>query len=94
MSLSPTSNKNPVSLKEVRKQLNLTQDEVAEILGTKRSRVSSLERGVEIPDWYVKAIALNRLVEKAGYTLNDLILSLPDPPDSLHTSETPTKSTV
>jgi hypothetical protein len=51
-----------------------------------------LERGVEIPDWLVKAIALNRLLEKAGYTLNDLILSLPDPPEnSLHTAETPSK---
>jgi|688.fasta_scaffold1832928_2 transcriptional regulator with XRE-family HTH domain len=92
MYLYNESSQKSVSFREVRKKLKLTQDEVAVALGTKAPNISDLERGVEIPDWLVKAIALNRLLEKAGYTLNDLILSLPDPPEnSLHTAETPSK---
>lgn len=92
MTLTTTSNNNLVSLKEVRKKLNLTQDEMAAILGTERARVSKIERGLYVPDWLGRAITLHRLLEKAGYTLNDLILSLPDPPEnSLHTAETPSK---
>lgn len=83
-----------MSFKEVRRKLKLTQDEVAEALGTKRPNISNLERGVDIPDWMQKAIILDRLVRKAGYTLSDLILSLPDPPDSSHIAETPSKYTV
>jgi DNA-binding XRE family transcriptional regulator len=72
---------NYMSLKQLREKLDLTQDQVAEVLGTKRHRVSKMERGVEIPDWLFKAIALNRLLEKAGLSFNDLLLSLPDPED-------------
>lgn len=82
MDTATESNKKLVSLKEIREKLNLTQDEMAEILGTKRARVSYMERGVEVPDWLKKAISLNRLLESAGYTFNDLILSLPDPEES------------
>lgn len=81
MEPSNKSRKKRVSLKEVRKKLKLTQDDVAAILDTKRARVSNIERGVEIPDWLKKAIALNKLLESAGYTFNDLLLALPDPDD-------------
>jgi DNA-binding XRE family transcriptional regulator len=67
-----------VSLKEIRDRLDLTQGELAELLGTKQSNISALERGKEIPDWLIKAIQLHRLLSRAGYCLDDLILSLPD----------------
>lgn len=79
MVLSNESIKKSVSFKEVRKKLDLTQDEMAELLGTKRPNISNIERGVEIPDWLTKAITLHRLLERTGYTLDDLLLSLPDP---------------
>lgn len=70
-----------VTLKEVRKKLNITQEQLAKRLGTHRPNISDIERGVEIPDWMIKALVLHRLLRQAGYTLDDLLLSLPDPDD-------------
>lgn len=72
-----------VSFKEVRTKLKLSQESVAERLGTDQANISKLERGIEIPDWLVKAIQLHRLLDQAGYSLDDLILALPDPPLSV-----------
>ena len=68
-----------MSFKELRTKLKLTQETVAERLGTDQANISKLERGIEVPDWLVKAIQLHRLLTQAGYSLDDLILSLPDP---------------
>lgn len=80
-STSSQCNASKVSIKEVRDKLNLTQGDLAKLLKTKQQNVSAMERGARVPEWLEKAITLHRLLSKAGYTLDDLILSLPDPED-------------
>lgn len=59
-------------LRDIRKELNLTQQQLADILGIARTNLSSLENGKEIPEWFLKAIKLNQLAEQAGYSLKDV----------------------
>ena len=66
-------------LKEARKNLGLSQADVAKMLDSEQAAISKLENGKKIPDWLMKSIILARLLESAGYTFNDLLLSLPDP---------------
>lgn len=68
-------------LKEVRRVLGISQTKLAEMLNSDQADISKLENGRKIPDWLIKSITLSRLLEEAGYTMNDLILSLPDPTD-------------
>lgn len=65
-------------LKEARKALGLTQAELAQKIGSKQPDISNLERGKAIPDWLLKSIALSRLLKSVGYSMDDLILCLPD----------------
>jgi DNA-binding XRE family transcriptional regulator len=74
-----TQDINSKVLKEARKALKMNQQELAEMIGSHQTDISKLENGKKIPDWLLKSITLGRLLEKAGYSLNDLILSLPDP---------------
>lgn len=74
-------------LREARKTLNMTQAELASIVGSDHTDISRLERGKKIPDWLMKAIALDRLLKRAGYTFEDLLLSLPDPEDRPRAAE-------
>ena len=69
-------------LKEARINLGLSQSDVAKMLDSERAAISKLENGKKIPDWLMKSIVLARLLERAGYTFNDLLLSLPDPDES------------
>ncbi|BFM40737.1 helix-turn-helix transcriptional regulator [Synechocystis sp. LKSZ1] len=87
MYLPQESIKTPVTLKQVRKKLNITQDQLAERLGTKRPNISNIERGVEIPDWLMKALTLHSVLRQAGYSFDDLLLSLPDPEDHAKVKE-------
>ena len=74
-------------LREARKTLKMTQEDLANKLGSYRTDISKLERGQKIPDWLIKAIALDRLLKKAGYTFEDLLLFLPDPEDRPRAAE-------
>lgn len=63
-----------VKLKEVRRKLELTQEQVAKELGMDRTDLSQLETGKKVPEWIYKAIKLNELLKEAGYTLDDLAI--------------------
>lgn len=65
-------------LRDLREKQGLSQQEMANLLGIERSRLSEIERG-RPSKWLLSAIRLNRFLEQAGYTLDDLILFLPDP---------------
>lgn len=69
-------------LKDVRKQLNLTQTEFAEAINWDRRDLSNLETGKKIPIWIIRAKKLNDLLEQAGYSLSDL--SLPEDQNQLN----------
>lgn len=77
---APAQQKNKVTIKDVRQKMGLTQAEFAELFRTDRSELSRIESG-RVPEWLLKAIYLNHLLEKAGYSFKDLILALPDPQD-------------
>ncbi|BFM38915.1 hypothetical protein OLK001_08410 [Synechocystis sp. LKSZ1] len=68
-------------IKELRKELGLSQAELGSLLGSDQTDISRLERGQKIPDWLMKAVTLNRLLQKAQLSFDDLLLSLPDPED-------------
>jgi DNA-binding XRE family transcriptional regulator len=63
-----------VKLKEVRKKLELTQEQAAKNLGMAREELSLLESGKRVPEWILKAVKLNELLKQAGYTLDDLAI--------------------
>lgn len=69
-----------MSIKQVRQRMRMTQAEFAQLCGTDRSELSRIQ-SARVPDWLMKAIRLNRLLQKEGLSLNDLLLSLPDPED-------------
>lgn len=62
-------------LKEVRRKKGLTQSQLAEYLGIERARLSNLENGKAVPDWLIKALKLNSLLQEEGYSLADLVVS-------------------
>ena len=59
-------------LKDVRKELNMTQSELAEYLGVARANLNRLENGKNVPEWLLKALKLNGILKQAGYTIEDL----------------------
>ena len=65
-------------LKDIREELGLTQAQLAKTVGIHQERISEIERGKKVPDWLIKAVRLNQILEQAGYSLSDL--SLPSPP--------------
>lgn len=71
-----------MSLKQLRQKLKLSQSQFAALIGSDQSEVSRIENGRKVPEWYEKAIKLNRLAKKAGFSIDDLALSLPDPDHS------------
>ena len=80
-----STEKRKVMLKEVRERQGLSQQELARRIGIERARYSDLERG-KISKWLIAAIRLNKFLAEAGYSLDDLILYLPDPEDRLRSS--------
>ena len=82
-----SSENKKMSLKQVREKLNLSQKDFAALIGTDNSEISRIENGRNVPDWYEKAIRLHRLVRSVGLTMDDLLLSLPDPGQSLRAAE-------
>jgi transcriptional regulator with XRE-family HTH domain len=76
-----STKKNKIMLKELRESQGLSQDKVSASIGIERARYSEIERG-NPAKWLVNAIRLERYLKKFGYTLEDLILSLPDPDES------------
>jgi transcriptional regulator with XRE-family HTH domain len=74
---SSSDSQKKMSLKQLRKKLNLSQTKFAELLGSDRSEVSRIENGRIVPEWYLRAIKLNVLAKSAGVSLEDLIISLP-----------------
>ena len=76
------SSKNKVSLRELRKKLKMNQTEFAALIGSDQSEVSRIENGRSCPDWYVKALRLDHVARKAGLSLGELALTLPDPDES------------
>jgi DNA-binding XRE family transcriptional regulator len=63
-----------VKLKEIRRKLELTQEQAAENLGMARQELILLESGKKVPDWLLRAIRLHELLKQAGYTLDDLAI--------------------
>jgi transcriptional regulator with XRE-family HTH domain len=77
---SPESTENKkLSFKEFRDKLGVSQGQLAILLGTDRSEINRLENGRRLPEWLEKAIRLTVVARKAGISVEDLILSLPDP---------------
>jgi|688.fasta_scaffold1859821_1 DNA-binding XRE family transcriptional regulator len=73
------SSKNKVSLRELRNKLKMNQTEFAALIGSDQSEVSRIENGRSCPEWYVKALRLDHAARKAGLSLGELALTLPDP---------------
>ena len=67
-----------VSLREVREKLNLNQSQFAKLIGTSQAELSRIENGEVIPKWYDRMLKVSSLVERAGVSFDDLILTLPD----------------
>jgi predicted transcriptional regulator len=64
-------------LKKVRKQLGLSQKDMASLLKTDDSLLSKIERGQETPDWLVRFAVLSKLVHDSGFTWEDVIMEFP-----------------
>jgi DNA-binding XRE family transcriptional regulator len=56
-----------VKFVELRKQLGLTQLEMATILGVKQTEISRIESKKRIPQWVIRAIKLDTVMSKVGY---------------------------
>ena len=72
--------------REVRDKLAITQEEMAAYIGVKRSILSMHENGKRPLEWIEKAIKLNELLRKAGYSLEDLVVPS-DSDNSIPTKE-------
>ena len=57
----------------------MSQREFGALIGTDRHEIIRIEKGQRCPDWFEKAIRLNHAAKMAGVTMEDLMLSLPDP---------------
>ena len=66
-------------IKLIRKKLNLSQKELADILGTERGWLSKVERGQVTPDWLTKFAVLLKLLNAAGLTYEDVVMEFPEP---------------
>ena len=69
-------------IKTIRTKLNLSQQEMAALLGTERGWLSKVERGLETPDWLTKFAVLLRLLNEAGLTWEDVVMEFPEPVSS------------
>jgi transcriptional regulator with XRE-family HTH domain len=79
-------------IKEIRTKLNLSQAAMAEILDTEQSWLSKVERGLETPDWLIKFARLSHLLNQAGLSWEDVVISFPAPVDRV--AEEPEKYKV
>lgn len=79
-------------IKDIRTKLNLSQKQMAEILETEQSWLSKVERGHVTPDWLTKFAVLLKLLNDAGLTYEDVVMSFPEP--SLKASDLPTDYNV
>ena len=66
-------------IKLIRTKLDLSQKEMAEILGTERGWLSKVERGLETPDWLIKFAVLLRMLNDAGLSYEDVVMEFPEP---------------
>ena len=66
-------------IKLIRKKLNLSQKEMADILGTERGWLSKVERGQATPDWLTKFAVLLKLLNDAGLSYEDVVMEFPEP---------------
>lgn len=66
------NNKSNDLLREVRRQLKVSQQELADYLEWDRGDLSNLETGKKIPDWFTRAVKLEKFLRKAGHSLDDL----------------------
>lgn len=65
-------------IKLIRQKLNLSQREMAHILGTEQGWLSKVERGQVTPDWLTKFALLLRLLNEAGLTYEDVVMEFPE----------------
>ena len=77
--VTESSENKKLSFREFRDRLGVSQGQLATLLGTHRSEINRLENGRRLPDWMEKAIRLTVVAKKAGISVEDLILSFPDP---------------
>lgn len=65
-----------VKLSEVRKRLDMTQEEMAAVLDISRSYLSKFETGKSQIEWIEKAVKLDKLCQEAGLRLSDLFIPI------------------
>jgi DNA-binding XRE family transcriptional regulator len=85
---SPLGKQNKVTIKQLREELGLSQEKLAQALGVRRATISDYERGKQYPKGLEMGLRLGILLGRAGRNLDDLILALPDP-DDYRAAETP-----
>lgn len=66
-------------IKAIRKKLKLSQKEMARRLDTDDSWISKVERGQVTPDWLVKFAVLLKMLNDAGLTYEDVVMTFPEP---------------
>lgn len=74
MKLNPQVNPKKVKLSEVRSKLDMKQEDMADFLDISRSYLSKFENEKCSIEWIEKAVRLQKLLLKAGYSLEDLAL--------------------
>jgi transcriptional regulator with XRE-family HTH domain len=65
-------------IKSIRQRIGLSQEQLAARLETSRGRLSSIERGLETPDWLIKFAVLSKLLHEAGLSWEDVIMEFPE----------------
>jgi transcriptional regulator with XRE-family HTH domain len=59
-------------LRDIRRENQVTQEELAQYLDWHQADLSKLETGKQVPDWYIRAVKLQLFLKKYGYSLEDL----------------------
>ena len=74
MKFNHNVNPKKVKLSEVRTKLNMKQEDMAEFLDISRSYLSKFENNKVSIEWIEKAVKLQKLLQEAGFSLEDLVL--------------------
>lgn len=73
MTASSYVNKSKVKLSQIRDELNITQAQMSQLVGINRVNLSKFENGKRPIEWLDKAIKLQKLLNEAGYSLEDIL---------------------